>query len=274
MEQHKRALGRSAPAELAVRSLAAFLSTVGVLTLFGLLMGLIEGVSTRYLYQLLGWGGIVLTGFIGTPVHELCHWLMCKVFTLPVAEVALFRPVAGRTDGVLGYVNYSYNPSSLWQRLGCFFVGIAPMLLGTVVLLVLVRLLLPEAFAAVKVRAGAAARQGSGPVAVAGAVCAGFFAGLGQLRRWGILRGIVCLYLLLSISTHMTLSPADLRGASAGLVAVAALCICYALVSMLLGADAGAQLKKAAASVAALLSIGLAFATLSALVLCAVAHLL
>ena len=48
---------------------------------------------------------------------------------------ALFRPVAGRADGILGYVRYAYDPGSLWQRLGSFFVGIAPMVLGVAAIL-------------------------------------------------------------------------------------------------------------------------------------------
>ena len=84
------------------RALGAFGATVGVLVVCGLLLGFVEGKSTELLYRLFGWGGVLFTGVAGTPIHELGHYLMCRLFGVRVTEVALFRPVAGRADGVLG----------------------------------------------------------------------------------------------------------------------------------------------------------------------------
>ena len=75
---------------------------MGVLVVCGLLLGFVEGKSTELLYRLFGWGGVLFTGVAGTPIHELGHYLMCRLFGVRVTEVALFRPVAGRADGVLG----------------------------------------------------------------------------------------------------------------------------------------------------------------------------
>ena len=75
-----------------------------------------------------------------------------------------------------------------------------------------------------------------------------------------------CLYLVFSISTHMTLSLADLRGAAAGLAVVAALCLLFGAVSTLLGIEVNAALKKTAVVIASFLAVGLAFALLSLLV--------
>lgn len=133
-------------ATMGKRALGAFGATVGVLVVCGLLLGFVEGKSTELLYRLFGWGGVLFTGVAGTPIHELGHYLMCKLFGIQVTEVALFRPVAGRADGILGYVRYAYDPGSLWQRLGSFFVGIAPMVLGVAAILLLLRLLTPEVF--------------------------------------------------------------------------------------------------------------------------------
>ena len=44
----------------------------------------------------------------------------------------------------LGYVEYLINKNSVYQRIGCFFVGIAPLLGGTVAILGLGWLLLPD----------------------------------------------------------------------------------------------------------------------------------
>lgn len=247
------------------RSLAAFAATVGVLMACGLALGYLEGKSTAFLYGFLGWSGIVLTGMVGTPVHELGHYLMCRLFGFQVHEVALFRPLAGRTDGVLGYVRYSYDPSSLWQRLGSFFVSIAPLALGGAAILLVLRLLTPEAFRGAAEGLSRSVRQKRGPLAVLGSVLSGFFGALFQLRGWSILRGVMALYLAFSISTHMTLSPADLQGASPGLVVVAGLCLLFGTITTALGADPVPALKKTAAVLAAFLSIGLFFNLLSLL---------
>lgn len=250
-------------ATIGKRTAGAFGATVGVLIICGLILGLIEGKATSLLQGVFGWGGVVFTGFAGTPIHELGHYLMCKLFGFRVTQVALFRPVAGWADGVLGFVSYVYDPKSLWQQLGCFFVGVAPMILGVAVVLLLLRLLTPEVFRSTRERLDRAVRAGRGPLQLLGAACAGFFSGLSRLRGWGILRGAACLYLVFSISTHMTLSPADLSGAAVGLAVVALLCLAFGVVTAVMGVEAAPFLKKTATVVAAFFGVGIAFAALS-----------
>jgi hypothetical protein len=78
---------------------------------------------------------------IGTPVHELSHLLAALVFRHKIKRFSLFSPDA---SGRLGYVEHAYDPQSLYQRVGCFFVGIAPLLGGFLALLLLTRLFLPR----------------------------------------------------------------------------------------------------------------------------------
>lgn len=240
------------------RTAGVFAATVGVLTLFGLLVGTLEAAANRYLVAAFGWNGVVLTGMVGTPVHEFGHWIMCRLFGFTVSGVALFRPVAGRADGVLGYVRYSYNPASLWQRLGCFFVGIAPMVVGGLVILLLLRLLTPEVYRRASRSVSRAAGTSAGPAALLGAAAGGFFGGLVRLRGWGVLRGLLCLYLICSISMHMSLSPADLAGASVGLLLVLGLCLIYGVVTAALGLEVRDSLRRLASAEAAFFSMGAA----------------
>ena len=157
--------------------------------------------------------------------------------------------------------------------MGCFFVGIAPMVLGVAAILLILRLITPEVFRSAGTRLAGALGARRGPLALLGAACSGFFSGLFRLRGLGILRGVLCLYLVFSISTHMTLSPADLRGAAAGLAVVAALCVLFGAVTTLLGIEVNAALKKTAVVIASFLGVGLAFALLS-LLLSGAAYLL
>ena len=106
-----------------------YVSTLTVIILFGImmimgcLMAQIEKWNNRYIQKAFGWGGIILTGCIGTILHELSHLIMCLIFRHKVKQVKLFRPIQSKKDGVLGYVNHSFNPSSTYQKVGNFFIS-------------------------------------------------------------------------------------------------------------------------------------------------------
>lgn len=244
------------------RSAATMLATVGVLAVFGLLIGWVEQSTQRLLLSAFGWMGVVITGLVGTPVHELGHYLGCRLFGLTVTEVALFRPIAGRMDGVLGYVSYTYDATSAWQRLGCFFAGIAPLLFGVAVILLLVRLLTPEIYQGTTKAASTALRKTRNPLRLMTAAVGGYLQGFGALRRFGIVRGMLSLYLICSVSMHMSLSLADLQGAKAGLWLILLLCSLFSAVTMACGMDVRRMLAKAAAMLSLLLGTGLLFCLL------------
>ncbi|HHM8127009.1 TPA: hypothetical protein ACRMWJ_005769 [Pseudomonas aeruginosa] len=69
-----------------------------------------------------------VTGLIGAPVHELSHVLVCLLFRLKIRKIVLYSPDA--IAGTLGYVNFRYNPTSIYQVLGTAMQGIAPLLAG------------------------------------------------------------------------------------------------------------------------------------------------
>jgi len=88
-------------------------------------------VTLLYLAQkawcyLFGYKAIYFTGWIGTPVHELSHALVAILFGFKIISISLFKPEPG--TGVLGYVEYQYNNKSLLHNVGCFWVGVAPLL--------------------------------------------------------------------------------------------------------------------------------------------------
>ena len=240
------------------RSLYALAATLGILIVFGFVLGWLEARVNSRLSSALGWGAVLLTAAVGTPVHEICHWLMCKLFGLKVVDVALFRPVAARHDGVLGYVQYAWSESSLWQRLGCFFSGIAPLLLGVLVILLVVRLLTPEAWRGISEQLEEKNRKKVGnPFRGLWNGFLGFWSGIFSLRGARIIRGVLCVYIVLSISMHMTLSSADLHGALTGLPVLLLCYLIYGVVTDLLGTDYQKQAARCASLLLSFLSIGL-----------------
>ena len=105
--------------------------------LFGFLYAITGGGIRCRLIAIFGWTGFSVSGFIGVPFHELSHLITALLFGHDVIDFSLYRPIKGRKDGMLGYVNHTYNPNSLYQKIGNFFIGSAPMTFGAILLTVL-----------------------------------------------------------------------------------------------------------------------------------------
>ncbi len=67
-------------------------------------------------------------GLISVPIHELSHVVACLIFRHRIDRVVLFDFYA--KNGALGCVQHSYSSRSLWQVVGNFFIGIAPIFGG------------------------------------------------------------------------------------------------------------------------------------------------
>ena len=92
--------------------------TIGVIVVFGLLIALCRRTflkNTGYT----GYKVLLVTGAVGTPIHELSHALMCIVFGHKIVEMKLYQP--GNENGTLGYVNHSYNPKNIYHIIALIF---------------------------------------------------------------------------------------------------------------------------------------------------------
>ncbi len=98
-------------------------------------------MTNRLFFRTVGWRGILFTAWLGTPVHELGHALSALLFGMRIKDLRLFQPDS--TTGNLGYVNYAYNPDNILHQVGRFFVGIAPLFSGVVVLYATLYFLFP-----------------------------------------------------------------------------------------------------------------------------------
>lgn len=126
------------------------LLTIGIVAVFiisGLFLGMLEKATSKILFKKFGEKSIVVTGIIGTSIHELSHFVMCKIFLHKVTDMKLFSLKI--KDTRLGYVSHSYDRKNPYQRIGNFFIGIAPIIFGTAILILLFRLFLPSSWNAV-----------------------------------------------------------------------------------------------------------------------------
>lgn len=125
-------------------SVIEMLYLVGLLILVGLILGLFEKVSNDFMQRALGRKGILITAWLGTPIHELGHAIMCIIFNHKITKVKLLN--TKYENGVLGYVEHSYNPNSLYERIGNLFIGLGPIFSGTASLILGLYFLLPHSF--------------------------------------------------------------------------------------------------------------------------------
>jgi hypothetical protein len=199
---------------------------------------------------------------------------MCPVFLHKVDKVALFEP--DREAGRLGYVSHSYNPdgwAGRYAALGNFFIGTAPLLGGTLMLLLIIWIFYPASARAALSDSGIAAAVADGRIVDAGV---GVFnqawrvlrdilrvEQLGRLPFWGFV------YLTLCVGSHMAPSASDYRGARNGAIGLLLLLLAFNLVWCLFGGAPGRPL----AAMASLLSPIMALFAL-AVILCGLCALL
>lgn len=121
---------------------AQLVGVLGVFFVFGFLLSKIQRLTQNLYMRSLGWKGILWTAWIGTPIHEGGHYLLAKLFRHRIESVDLFKP--DKESGGLGQVNHSFNPKSGYQRIGNFFIGAAPLIVGSMVLALLLKFLVPN----------------------------------------------------------------------------------------------------------------------------------
>ena len=185
---------------------------------FALIIHWFERITQQRLAERFGWRSVMWTGWLGTPIHELSHAAMCVLFRHRVDDIALFEP--DRESGRLGYVKHSFRRGNWFEEIGNLFIGIAPLIGGSIALAALLWLFYPNAAAAAvdgsckplaRLTVGAGdiiARTWEVASQIAGEILS--FQNLWTARFW------IFIYLVLCVGSHMAPSWSDYRGASRG----------------------------------------------------------
>jgi hypothetical protein len=209
--------------------------------------------SERWTQELVGPRRLWLAvGWVATALHEGAHAALALLFGHEVTRVKWFD--FGAEDGALGQVDHQWDPKSFYQRVGRFFIGVAPVLLGVLVLALAARFLLgvypSEARPVAHV-------VGPAPLAAAGRSLAAQLAAslhdVGRLVyaldlfRW---RTWAFLYVAYIASTAMRLSASDLRSAGAGMVTIVSLLLLFNALTLWAGAFATTAALHAARALA------------------------
>ena len=172
---------------------------------------------------------------VGVPIHELGHALFCLVFRHKITEIRLFRP--DPDTGTLGYVRHSFNPASMYQQVGNFFIGIGPILSGGAVIFAAMHLAAGHSFGEA-VAGMASGSTAADPLSLTAGILSGALTDIGEIldiSRILSWKFWLLLYLVLAVGGNITLSRADVEGASRGFFTLAVLLFVFNLVAGLFG---------------------------------------
>jgi len=195
---------------------------LGPIMLLALVMHYVSDLTRNTAARLVGIKPFVWFTAIGTAIHELGHAIFCVIFGHRITDICLFNP-KGET---LGYVSHSYNPRSIYQNVGNFFISTGPLWLGTALVYGLVRYLLQaDVFSAIPALS-------IDPQTVSSLSGWSLIGKELWLSVWHIFRLFLqpsllgdwkfyfFLFLLFNIGSHMKLSAPDLAGVWVGFVAI------------------------------------------------------
>ena len=186
----------------------AILAVVAPFAIYACVVHWLELTLQKRLAERFGWRSVLWTGWLGTPIHELSHVLMCVVFRHRVDQVSLFEP--DPNAGRLGFVRHSWRKGNWFEELGNFFIGIAPLIGGSAVLILLFWMFYPESMSHVP------AEPTSDWILIQKLLSEVFRPeNLLSLRLW------IFVYLVLCVGSHMAPSWSDYQGATRGLFLLA-----------------------------------------------------
>ncbi|GIM29725.1 hypothetical protein CPJCM30710_23910 [Clostridium polyendosporum] len=195
---------------------------LGIIVICGFLLEIIERKSNEFMQKSFGWKGILVTALIGAPVHELGHAIMCLVFRHKINEIKLIRPLASKQDGIMGFVSHSYNPKSLYQKIGNFFIGIGPIIFGSGVMLLSMKFLMNQMYNNFYSFALEQHKSITGFNTSFFIILKNIFIQLLHgIFNYGNLLSLnfwIFILIIISISSHMALSAADIKESARGIV--------------------------------------------------------
>lgn len=222
-----------------LNSLWQLLILFGPLILLAIIMNQFSKRNEIYSIRLMGMKKyLYIFGWLGTAVHETGHAVFALIFGHRIREVKLFS--LNPYDQRLGYVNHEYNPGSIYQQTGNFFIGIGPVLFGSVVLFLISYLLFHfsinnsreliittetfKSFASVKVLFSGVFNNLDGFTSI-------LFNNMSE-NWWKI---IIFIYLCFSIGGSITLSKADISSSVKGFIYIAIFFLIINLLTLWLG---------------------------------------
>ncbi|MCH5584607.1 hypothetical protein MK805_06445 [Shimazuella sp. AN120528] len=227
-------------------SVVELIYLVGVLIVIGFILGVLEKQSQIYLTKTFGRRGILITAWIGTPIHEIGHWIQCVIWLHKVKSVKLLQ--TKDLNGVLGYVEHQYNPNSVYQRIGNFFIGIGPIISGVGTIILAMYLLVPQSFATLQnqIHQNSATNQTLDLQMFQSLGKAVVLMGESLFTTENFTQPTFWIFVILAIciSSHIALSKPDIENSSQGLLSLLSVLILINLITPLYQVDTYSMIKQ------------------------------
>ncbi|MDP4144967.1 MAG: hypothetical protein Q8936_10880 [Bacillota bacterium] len=207
--------------ELIIKTCIETLYLTGMIILIGFILGVLRNNSIRNFQRGFGSKSLMITGFIGVPIHELSHAIFALLFGHKITRIRLLQ--GPDESGVMGYVQHSYNQRSIYQQVGNFFVGIAPIFGGVFSIIALMRLIIPQSYSSlISILRNSLHVTAINKGTVEGIMnsYAGLIKVIFSLKNFENPYFYIFLFAAICISSHISLSRADIKGASMGLVII------------------------------------------------------
>ncbi len=108
-----------------------------------IILNVLSREQNRRLYYIGGWKALLVTAWIGTPIHEFSHYLFAVLSFHKVQDLKLFRP--DPETGSMGYVAHSYQIDNFYQAvIGNTLIAVAPFFGGAGAIYLISSFVFPE----------------------------------------------------------------------------------------------------------------------------------
>lgn len=241
----------------------------GIFLCFGYIYSFIEKRNSSYIYLAFGSNGILFNGIIGTAIHEIGHLIMCLIFHHKVSDFQLFNFKGYKYEETLGYVSHRYNHKNLYEKAGNFFIGIGPMISGTLFIILSFKLLLPNIYDSININSYLTHLSSiniENVLFLLLSLSKNLLFSLFNINNFTSINFYIFIYLMFSVSSHISLSKKDFENSSVGIFSLFLIFFAVCLFSIFLNFNLNNLLLNFMKMIIYLiffLSIGLMFSLIS-----------
>jgi hypothetical protein len=178
---------------------------------------------------------------IGTAVHETGHAVFALIFGHRIKKIELFTADPGSESP--GSVTHEYSSKNIYQNIGNFFIGIGPVIFGSLFLFMISYLLFGIGFRNLSIVSVSveAFNDFSSAKAIGMAMFNSFGSYLqivftGERSTWW--KVMLLIYLLYAVGSSISLSPSDISGSASGFVVFLAVLLVFNLATLWTGSFA------------------------------------
>jgi hypothetical protein len=206
--------------------------------ILALIMYYVSNYQRNLAAKLFGFNFWIYFTAIGTAIHELGHAVFALLFGHQITDLRLFDPQEEGDGSVsLGYVRHSHQ-NTLYQTIGNFFIGIGPIILGSIVIYFSSKYLVSSnlfySFKELSINTSTFTSLDSlwsfiQDVAINAKQMLGMLLQAENFTRWQF---YLFIYIALAVGSHVKLSLSDLEGAWEGFIPLVGLIFMINLVTL------------------------------------------